>query len=333
MHASTLRRGRVVEEPSTPVSAADFIKVAGLRLVRPYYFDYICSVKDRWQGKGVIDVLHDEFPGQPRAFYEAAYADGRLRVEGAPPGADASLPLGDGLRIRHYTHRHEPPVLDVPIPMLGMTEALVAIGKPPSMPVHASGQHRKNSVVAVLEAEAAHLGLLRPVHRLDKGVSGVLLFARSAAAATELSRRIEAHDVEKVYVARVCGAFPAESLTLDVALAWNPRTNHVTVVPGGPLAAAAARKAAAAAAGSFDTAGAAKPALTEFRRLAIAPDGCTSLVECRPRTGRTHQIRVHLQALGHPVANDVQYGGTYPGPERFLRGGKAYLDADPRSLH
>lgn len=68
----------------------------------------------------------------------------------------------------------------------------MAVGKPPSLPVHASGQYRKNTVAAVLEAEYAHLGPLRPVHRLDKSVSGVLLFARSAAAANALGRRIEA---------------------------------------------------------------------------------------------------------------------------------------------
>lgn len=58
-----------------------------------------------------------EFPSQPRSHYEAAFADGRLRVEGTAPGAPASLPLQQGMRIRHYTHRHEPPVLDVPIPV------------------------------------------------------------------------------------------------------------------------------------------------------------------------------------------------------------------------
>jgi hypothetical protein len=73
-----------------------------------------------------------------------------------------------------------------------VTDDLVAVGKPPSLPVHASGPFRKNSVAGVLQAEAAALGPLRPVHRLDNSVSGVLLLARSAAAAHALNARIQA---------------------------------------------------------------------------------------------------------------------------------------------
>ncbi len=130
----------------------------------------------------------------------------------------------------------------------------------------------------------------------------------------------------KRYLARVMGRFPAgPPLLVDVPLSWEPRTNHVYADPdqlgqelssvsGGPAApqAAAGRAAAAPPPGSQLPA---KPSATEFRLVHVSADGLTSVVSCRPLTGRTHQIRVHLQYLGHPIANDRQYGAR---PRRAL---------------
>jgi hypothetical protein len=136
--------------------------------------------------------------------------------------------------------------------------------------------------------------------------------------------------MRKSYLARVAGRFPGGAPVLvDVPLAWEPRTNHVYAVPegqqegqggreeapggsGGP----AAQRAAAGAAAAAPPPGSqlqAKPSSTQFELLHVAPDGLTSVVSCRPLTGRTHQIRVHLQFLGHPIANDRQYGGQQYG--------------------
>jgi hypothetical protein len=81
--------------------------------VKPYHFDFSCSVKRRQAGKSVIDILVNEFSSRSRAYYEEAFRDGRLRIEGATKRKityDASTPLGEGVRIRHLVHRHEPPV-------------------------------------------------------------------------------------------------------------------------------------------------------------------------------------------------------------------------------
>lgn len=137
-----------------------------------------------------------------------------------------------------------------------------------------------------------------------------------------------------MYLARVQGVFPEGNIVADVPLSWDAKANMAAAHPLPPTEPATAAPAQAAADSGANTAVAesgappraapsapppgdssgAKAALTEFVRLHVSPDGATSLVECRPRTGRTHQIRVHLQHLGHPIANDTQYGGRH-GPQ------------------
>lgn len=267
--------------------------------------------------------------------------------------------------MRHLVHRHEPITPADSIPVLGETQDIVAVSKPAGMPVHVAGQYRKNTVQGILEAERPDLGVLYPVHRLDKPVSGVLIFARNSLAADALRVDIaDKGDVEKVYIARVEGHFPGNGDTViaDADLSWDPHANHATAhtkrsvtndakdvatkneapadVPLSQAAAAAAisspsppRKKKArklskaervslhlaktkdAAERSVNKAFPPKPSLTHFKLLAVAPDGATSLVECKPQTGRSHQIRAHLAWLGHPIANDAQYGGKrYDGP-------------------
>ena len=86
---------------------------------------------------------------------------------------------------------------------------MVAVNKPHGMPVHVAGQYRKNTVLGILTAEHPELAPLYPIHRLDKPVSGLLLFARTPRAAATLCKSIESREVETVYVARVLGRFPA----------------------------------------------------------------------------------------------------------------------------
>jgi len=256
--------------------------------------------------------------------------------------------------------------------VVGLSDDIVAVDKPAGVPVHTAGQYRKNTVLGLLQACRPDLQPLLPTHRLDRPVSGLLLLARSAAAANRVRQAMEGRDVAKTYLARVQGALtPGASFTVDVPLSYDARANHVTAHPGAPAGsalaaeaaeaaaaaaavAAAAAKAAAAAAGVASSnapppaaaaapprqrrqqqrlaageaggeveageaggdggAASAKPALTEFTCLHVSPDGATSVVECRPRTGRTHQLRVHLAHVGHPIANDTQYGGTLGSP-------------------
>ncbi|KAL3150410.1 hypothetical protein ABBQ32_000248 [Trebouxia sp. C0010 RCD-2024] len=301
---------KVVESAESPASIDDYIRVKGLRLVKPYYFDFLCSVKKRWLGMTIIDVFSEEFASRPRSYYEQAFEDGRLRIEGGKTPAQADTPLKDNHRMRHFIHRHEPPVLDLPVEIVAETDELVAVHKPASIPVHVSGQYRKNTVMALLQVDRPDLGRLFPVHRLDKPVSGLLLIAKSAAAANDDQGKIL-----KAYIARVLGHFPSEAVTVDKHLAWDSRRNHAFVVDSNGRLAEKQSLGAVPLPSQLQQLQA-KEAQTSFRLLSVAADGKTSLVECLPKTGRTHQIRVHLSWLGYPIANDSQYGGTYKGPDQ-----------------
>jgi tRNA pseudouridine32 synthase/23S rRNA pseudouridine746 synthase len=143
------------------------------------------------------------------------------------------------------------------------------------------------------ELEARH-GPLWVVHRLDRGTSGVLLFARTAAAHRALNLAFERGEPRKTYLALVAGHPPA-AFEVDVALVPARKGRMKPAPPGDPRA---------------------KAARTAFRVLEAFPAGpgrpALALVEARPETGRTHQIRVHLLAAGHPLCLDPDYGEDAP---------------------
>jgi RluA family pseudouridine synthase len=168
--------------------------------------------------------------------------------------------------------------------LLHVDHELVAIDKPPRM-LAAPGRGPELCAVDVLRArpELQDNPAVRIVHRLDQDASGVLLYARTLEAQRHLVRQFVERRVHKAYLALVGGVVPADG-EIDLPLAFDRRHNRVRV-----------------------SSGAGKHALTRYRvvqRLA----GHT-LLECQPVTGRLHQIRAHLAAIGHPLAVDPLYGG------------------------
>ncbi|CAA0816489.1 RNA pseudouridine synthase 7 [Striga hermonthica] len=177
---------------------------------------------------------------------------------------------------------HEPPVLANDIQILHSEPDVLTIYKPASVPVHPCGQYRKNTVVGILQAEQ-DLAPLFPIHRLDRLVSGLLIIARSASKADIF--RQQAREVKKQYVARVIGEFPDNEQTANANINYNAREGKSTA--------------------EVNSVSKGKVACTKFTR--ISANGTESIVLCEPITGRTHQIRVHLQFLGRPIANDMLY--------------------------
>jgi len=168
------------------------------------------------------------------------------------------------------------------IPVLWMDEMLLGVDKPPGLPVIPDRWHPEWPCLhSILEKRLGERPFV--VHRLDAGTSGVMVMARTSVAHHHLCEQFSHHQVEKTYHAVVRGEWAMQEQVIDLALAPNPRRpGEMMVVKSG------------------------KPCRTEIRRLERFR-GITS-VEARPRSGRQHQIRVHLQAAGHPLLVDPVYG-------------------------
>ncbi|KAH9555026.1 hypothetical protein CY35_08G093600 [Sphagnum magellanicum] len=278
------------ETPSTPPNSLDYLLINGKRIVRPYFFEFLAHVKKRWDGKTIVDLFADEFRQRPHEYYVQAVECGRIRVDGKI--VSPSYVVHDSQKLSHFVHRHEPPVMAESVTILEEGVDVITVCKPPSVPVHACGQYRKNTVVGILQAEHNNIGPLFPVHRLDRLVSGLLILARNVHTANFFRQEIEGGCIQKQYVAKVKGVFPADEVRI-------PHVEEegkvlLTSKEGGTIGVLAEESDAKY-----------KDACTRFQRLST--DGNYSLVRCMPQTGRTHQIRVHLQHLGHPIANDALY--------------------------
>jgi 23S rRNA pseudouridine1911/1915/1917 synthase len=252
---------------------------------------------DRW--------LRRELPGCSRRLAHALIADGSVRLDGRRTAKGALVHAGMEVTLPRTVALTPNPLLDLAV--VYEDADLVAVAKPGGMPSHPLDPRECDTVVNALLArypETAGLagGL---AHRLDTGTSGLLLAARSLETWTSLRTAFRARAVAKRYLAVVAGTPPLDA-TIDLPLGHDPgdRRRMVAARPG---------------LRSW-------PAVSTLHRL--ASDGRTSLVSIAMRTGVTHQIRVHLAAVGHPVLGDTLYGG----PAADLAPGRHALHAAELSL-
>ncbi|HEX7246684.1 MAG TPA: RluA family pseudouridine synthase [Actinomycetota bacterium] len=259
---------------------------------------------------GRLDVVATRLSGAPRADVQRAIAAGRVTVDGVARAKSFRLRGGEQIAIELI----EPAPLEAEgpaVPVRYQDEHLLVVAKPAGLVTHPTEQRRSGTLVNRLLGMGVPLssagGELRPgiVHRLDVGTSGLMLVAKTDAAHEALSQMLRHHEVDRRYLALVRGALEHDTFTVDAPL--GRRSERVVVD----------RSEGRAAETTFEV----------RERL----EGLT-LLEASPRTGRTHQIRVHLQAIGHPIVGDKAYGGggdraTALGLERpFLHSWRLGLD-------
>lgn len=256
-----------------------------LRKIIPYYFTYKTFCKLRWRDRNLYEVFIDEFRDRESAYYKKTIASGSVFLNDKPANLDSIIRNGD--LITHKVHRHEPPVTSRPIKVVFESDDLLVIDKPCGIPVHPTGRFRFNSITKILEKQLKRT--VHPCNRLDRLTSGLMFMAKTPQGADEMADQLKCREVTKEYVARVIGEFPLGEIVVDM-----------------PLKSVEPKLGLNAVCDMSDES--AKHAKTVFQRLSY--DGETSVVKCKPLTGRTHQIRVHLQYLGHPIANDPLYSNA-----------------------
>ena len=256
-------------------------RAAGVRKVR---------IDDDAAGQRVDNFLHRELPGVPRGRVYRLLRRGEVRVNGGRVRAEYRLEAGDEVRIPPVRLREEgaAPPGDRSAAMLENVlfedKRLLVIDKPAGVAVH-GGSGISHGVVELLRAARPDLKDLSLVHRLDRETSGCLVLAKRRSALRALHAKFRQGVVEKNYLARVAGDWQLGEQLIDKPLLVTHRQGgerHVIVSHEG------------------------KPAQTRVR---LSRGYRTfSLVQCSPLTGRTHQIRVHLQSVGFPIAGDDRYG-------------------------
>lgn len=252
---------------------------------------------------GRIDkVLTTVFPEFSRSQIQSWLKEERVTVNGEVTRANYKVKTDDEIEI----NRPEPQVIeavaqDIPLDIVFEDDDILVINKPQGMVVHPSAGHPDGTLVNALMFHSDRLStindVIRPgiVHRIDKDTSGLLMVAKNDVAHEYLAEQLKSHKALRKYVALVHGEIPHEkgTITAPIGRSKDNRQKQAVTKDG-------------------------KPAVTHFEVLERFED--FTLVECQLETGRTHQIRVHMNYIGFPIAGDPLYGPrkTLAGPGQFL---------------
>ena len=240
-------------------------------------------------GERLDRAVAARLPDLSRSYVQTLIDQGRILVDGRPRKASWRLSAGEQIAVAI-----PPPVPGdlrpeaIPLRVLYEDADLLVIDKPAGMVVHPAPGHAAGTLANAVLAHAPEVrvnGSVRPgiVHRLDKETSGLLVVAKHERALAALQAQFQARETLKLYLALLEGVVEPEEGTIDAPIGRDPRNRQrMAVLREG------------------------RPAVSHFR--VVERFARHTLVEVRPETGRTHQIRVHCAFIGHPVAGDPVYG-------------------------
>lgn len=256
----------------SPVNSADYNEV---------------TVPSGYAGLRLDAALARLFPEHSRSRLQGWLKDGLIRVDGATADPKRKVYGGESItRAIPPTPAFDDAAEDIPLSVVCEDAEIIVIDKPAGLVVHPGNGNASGTLMNALLHRAPELaGVPRAgiVHRLDKDTSGLMVVAKTLAAQTDLVRQLQARTVRRHYLALVHGLVTTGG-TVDAPLGRHPvqRTRMAVVSQGG------------------------KAARTHYHPVETFAD-CT-LIECRLETGRTHQIRVHMANIGHPLVGDPVYG-------------------------
>jgi len=236
------------------------------------------------------------FPTLSRAFAGKLIEQGKVAVNGSPV-----LKAGYKMRVKDvvvvdYDVQEEGKIPDIDLPILYEDDDCVVINKPVGVLTHSKGAFNPEATVATWLRRRLVSGAWQSttdlsgnaragiVHRLDRATSGVMICAKTPEALSWLQKQFSLRKAKKKYIAIVKGELPHEHAVIDMPIERNPKKPQ-----------------------TFRVGANGKPAVTEYR--VQQTNGDLSMVELSPQTGRTHQLRVHLGNLGHPIIGDTFYNG------------------------
>ena len=255
---------------------------------------YTFTPDDEQKNVRIDKFLSEQLPDQSRSYLQKLLKEGNVTVNEKPVKANYKVQLSDTVRLE-LPEPENPDILpeDIPLDILYEDEDVLIVNKPKGMVVHPAAGHYQGTLVNAVMAHCGDSlsginGVMRPgiVHRIDKDTTGALLVCKNDIAHRDLAEQLKCHSIRRRYRAVVQGNLKEDEGTIEGPIGRHPTDRKKMAInhKNG------------------------KDAITHYKVLERF--GEATYVECRLETGRTHQIRVHMASIGHPLLGDTVYGSS-----------------------